>query len=60
LQHRFEFADHHHVAVDALQVVFGEVLAFELLLRGFFVLVDGDRREGDLTGFPHLFGIDVL
>ena len=60
LQHRFEFADHHHVAVDALQVVFGEVLAFELLLRGFFVLVDGDRREGDLTGFPHLFRIDVL
>ena len=60
LQHRFEFADHDHVAIDAFQILFGEVFAFQLILHTLFILIDRDRREGDFTCFTHLLGIDVL
>ena len=60
LQHGFEFADHDHVVVNAFQIVLGEVLRLELFLDRLFVLIDRNRGEGDLTGFPHLFRVDIL
>ena len=51
VQHRLEFADHEHVAVDAQEVFLGEVAFLEFVLDGLLVLHHGDFREHDLVLF---------
>jgi len=56
IQHRLEFADDPHVAVDPQKVSLGEIVL--LFGRLFLVLVDRDVLEGDLAGGADFFGFD--
>ena len=56
LDHRFELAQHQHIAIDVEELFLGEVA--QLILDLFLVLVAGDGLKRDLTGLADHIRVD--